>query len=167
MDSTMESEELRAAAQLVVGPDERIRAAGIFALQDDHAALAAGGIAAAIATPEAAGPLAGGAATALGTEAARQAHARAEGVTERMVIAVSDRAIHVLSMPPLGGRPHRELLSFDRARTEVEVRRFGLSRHLELRDEDSGRRLGLTGSTAPFSPAARGDKAVLAELSGP
>lgn len=136
----------------------------MFGLQDNYAAIAIGGIAGSVTLPDSASPAAEAVEAALDTEAARQANARAKGASVRMVVAVTERAIHVFSTPALGGAPQRELHSFDRATTEVEVKRFGLSRRLKLFDRVSGHEIGLTGSTAPFSRVAGGDKAVLAEL---
>ncbi|MBM3668321.1 MAG: hypothetical protein FJW90_12805 [Actinobacteria bacterium] len=159
----MAREDLTAAAQDLIGPDE-IRAAGVFGLQDDYVAVTAGGVAAGAAMPDSLGPGGAGVAAAVGVEAGRQANAAAKGVTERMLVAVTDGAIHILAMTLVGGIPQRELMSFDRDRTQVEVKKFGLSRHLSLEDPNSGRSLALTGSTAPFSPEAKGDKAAISEL---
>jgi hypothetical protein len=49
--------------------------------------------------------------------------------------------------------------------TEVEAKKFGLSRRLDLKDTSSGQEIGLTGSTARFAIGGKADKAVLAPLS--
>jgi len=90
---------------------------------------------------------------------------RDEGGAERTVVAVTERAIHVLSLGELGGDPLSELASFDRVEAEIEVTKSGLRRTLSLKDPRSGHDLGLTGSAAPFSSVAKGDRAVLAALS--
>ena len=153
-----------AAAQELIGPGEQIKAIGSFGLQDNYKANTAGAVAGSVAVPRSAGPLAGAAGIAVGDFAAKQANAKAEGVTERMLVAVTDSKIHVLAMPMVGGEPERVLISFPRESTEVEVKKFGLSRRLNLEERNTGQKLGLTGSTAKFAIGGADDKAVLAEL---
>ena len=152
------------AAQELIGPGEQIKALGSFGLQDNYAAVTAGAVAGDMAVPKSAGPVAGAAGIAVGNFAAKQANAEAHGVTERMLVAVTESKIHILAMPMVGGEPERVLISFDRANTDVEVKKFGLSRRLNLEDRVSGQKLGLTGSEAKFAVGGKGDKAVLAEL---
>lgn len=159
----MGQEEFTAVAQEMLG-DERVLAAGVFGLQDNYAAIAAAGAAEGLAMPGSANAVVQGAADVATIEGARQANAAAHGVTERMLVAVTDASIHVFAMSPLGGKVEHRLMSFGRATTDVEVKKFGLSRRVNLTDRATGRELHLTGSTAPFSPEAKGDKAVLAVL---
>lgn len=91
-------------------------------------------------------------------------HAKEEGVTVRMLVAVTPTKIHVLDRS-MTGSTQRELMSYDRADTSVQITKFGLSRHLNLAEGE--RRLGLTGSVAAFSREAGGDKLVLQLLSEP
>lgn len=162
----MNEDELKAEAAQVIGADEQILAAGVFGLQDDYGQIAVAGVA----TGAAAGALqvdsaaAQGALAGLSVAAAREAHAQQEGVTVRMLVAVTPTRIHVLDRSATG-QTQRELLSFDRAETAVQITKFGLSRHLNLAHGDQ--RIGLTGSTAPFSPEAAGDKLVLHLLADP
>jgi len=156
--------DLTATAQDLIGTDEQVTAAGVFGLQDNYAAITAAGAVESVAMPNSAGPALEGVGAAVGVEAARQANAAAKGVTVRMLVAVTDASIHVFAMSPLGGQVERQLMTFPRATTDVEVKKFGLSRHLNLTEQGSGQELHLTGSTAPFSPEAKGDKAVLAAL---
>lgn len=155
--------DLVAAAQEAIGPEETVRAAGIFGLQDNYAAITVGGLVTDIAIPGN-NPAPAGVGAAAGVEGSRQANAVAKGVTVRMLVAVTARTIHVFALPLAGSTPQKELMRFDRGATSVEVKKFGLSRKLKLTDRNDGRHLGLTGSTARFSSAAKGDKAVLAEL---
>lgn len=157
--------DLIAAAQEALGSEETVRAAGVFGLQDNYAAITAGGLVTDVLMPDGGNPALAGVSGAAGIELGREANAARKGVTVRMLVAVTERTIHVFALPMAGDVPQKELMSFDRGATSVEVRKFGLSRKLKLTDRNSGRHLGLTGSTARFSSAAKGDKAVLAELS--
>jgi hypothetical protein len=110
------------------------------------------------------GPLAQGVVAGATVHETRRLNAESEGVTTRMLVAVTASAIHILDRNELG-TTSRELLRFARATTAVQVTRFGLSRHLNLADETAGTSIGLTGSAAIFSPEAAGDKLVLHVLS--
>lgn len=160
----MAREDLLAAAQALIGADDPVTAAGVLGLQDDYAAITVGGIVSGIATPDAASPVLAGAGAAASLKATRQESARSQGLTVRMLVVVTARSIHILSLPMAGNTPQKELMSFERGGTKVEISKFGLSRRLKLTDSGSGQHLGLTGSAAPFSSFSKGDKAVLAEL---
>lgn len=99
-----------------------------------------------------------GAGAAASLKATRQESARSQGLTVRMLVAVTARSIHILSLPMAGNTPQKELMSFERGGTKVEISKFGLSRRLKLTDSGSGQHLGLTGSAAPFSPSPRGTR---------
>ena len=152
----------------VIGDKEEILAAGIFGLQDDYAKIAVAGVAtgAAAAALDVSDPLAQGAVAGATVHEARRLNAEGQGLTTRMLVAVTASAIHVLDRTELGTTT-RELMRFDRATKAVYVTKFGLSRHLNLADESAGMSIGLTGSAAFFSPEAAGDKLVLHVLSAP
>lgn len=155
-----------AAARGFLGPDETIRAAGIFGLQDDYAAIAVAGAAIGLAL-DAVGsdnPLLAGATAGLTVHATRDAMAKRQGLTTRMLVAVTDRAIHVLDYPS-SGVPTREFFCFDRDSCTVQITKFGASRHLNLAEPATGEQVGLTGSTGFLSSVSKGDKSVL-ELLG-
>lgn len=162
----MNEDELKAEATQVVGQGEEILAAGVFGLQDDYAKIAVAGVATGTVASAVPGDsaLTQGVAAVAAIEGARRVHAVEEGVTVRMLVAVTPTKIHVLDRS-MTGKTDRELMTFDRSATAVQITKFGLSRHLNLSEGD--RRLGLTGSTAPFSPEAAGDKLVLHLLAGP
>jgi len=164
----MDEQELQREAAAIIGTGEEILAAAIFGLQDDYAKIfiagAATGTAAMVAGLE--GPLAAGAIGGVTIHAERAQNAASEGVTVRMLVAVTPTTIHLLDRTGLG-ETTRELMRFDRATTTVQVTKFGLSRTITLADDAAGKRIGLTGSTAFFSPEAPGDKLVLHLLSAP
>lgn len=160
----MSGENHIAEAQELLGSGERVEAAGIFGLQDDYKAIALGGLATATVTPDGGGPAFAGIGTAANLEITRHREADAQGVTVRMLLAVTASQIHVFSMKEFGGGPQQLLMSFDRGRTQVEVKRFGLARRVKLTDPETGQHLGLTGNTARFTYGAKGDKAVLEAL---
>lgn len=164
----MDEQALINDAAAAIGGDQEILAAGIFGLRDDYAKIAVAGLATGAAADAlgATSPLAQGAVAGATVHETRRLNAESKGVTTRMLVAVTAAAIHVLDRTELGATT-RELLRFDRATTAVQVTRFGLSRHLDLADEGAGTSIGLTGSAAPFSPEAAGDKLVLHLLSAP
>lgn len=160
----MAHEDYVAEAQALIGPGETVEAAGVFGIQDDYKQIALAGLATAVATPDGAGPALDGIGAGASIAIARDRTAEAEGVTVRMLLAVTESRVHVFSMHQIGGGPQALLMSFDRGSTEVEVKRFGLSRRIDLSDPQTGQHLGLTGNTAHFTYGAKGDKAVLEAL---
>ncbi len=158
-------EELKSAAQQVIGTGEQVVAAGIFGLRDNYTVIVAGGLAADVAIsglPNSA--ITSGVAGAAGTYAARVINAKSKGVTVRMLVAVTASKLHILALPSVGNRPERELMVFERAGMTSKVTKFGLSRRLTLADS-AGQELPLTCSAAPWTSYASGAKAVLAALS--
>ena len=157
--------DLITKASAIVGTEQRVIAAGIFGLKDDYVAVGLGTVAGASVTDVLLdNPLAGAVGGAAGMHATRSALAASQGLTVRMLVAVTPERIRLLDWET-GSGPTRELVSFTRASTEVKISKFGLSRHVELHDPASGRSLTLSGSTAPFASESKGDKAVLRELS--
>jgi hypothetical protein len=158
--------ELIDRAKAILGPDETVLAAGIFGLKDNYVAVGAATAAGASLGDLVLGnPLASAAGGVAAMHATRSAEATSRGLTVRMLIAVTADRIRVLDWAT-GSGPTRELLSFDRSSTDVTVTKFGLSRHVELRDSRTGQWLALSGSTAPFASESKGDKAVMKTLSG-
>ncbi|HEX4016746.1 MAG TPA: hypothetical protein VHX15_08420 [Frankiaceae bacterium] len=154
-------ETLQAKAARVLGGGETILAAGIFGLQTNYAAVTVGGV---VGSSLLGGGVAGGAlGNAAGMHAGRELDAESKGVTVRMLVAVTATHIHVLDWVT-GSGPTRELRSFDRSTTCVEVKKFGLSRRLHLQDKASGEALALTGSASALSAEAKGDKGVFKAL---
>ncbi|UDY35997.1 hypothetical protein [Dermatobacter hominis] len=151
------------AATVLAGIDEPIRAAGIFghANPSNLELAVAGGAAASV--PGSSDPLLGAVANVTAMQAVATADAARDGLTVRMLLAVTDSRIFVLDWAT-GDGATRVLATLDRATTDIEVRHFGLSRRVELTDHASGRVLHLVGATAAFSPEAAGDKAVLRVL---
>ena len=146
---------LRAKAASVLGATEPLEAVGIFGLQSNYLALTAGGVV---------GSTVGGELGNLaGMHAARELDAASKGVSVRMLVAVTATHIQVLDWVT-GSGPTRLMCSFNRVDTSVEIKKFGLSRRLNLHDRQSGESIGLTGSTSPMSAYAKADKAVLAAL---
>ncbi len=158
--------ELIAKATAILGHEEPVVAAGIFGLKDNYAAVGAGTAAGAtLGQVILDNPVASGVGGAAALHATRSAAAASKGLTVRMLVAVTAGHIRVLDWVT-GSGPTKELLSFDRSTTDVKVTRFGLSRHMTLRNPDSGQSVALSGSIAPFVSESKGDKAVLRLLSG-
>lgn len=157
--------ELVDAAQQFLGPTEQVVAAGVLAVQDNYAAIMVAGLAAgAIADSLPGGAVTDGVLAGAGVHVARDLNADAKGVSVRMLVAVTERSIHLLSLSAIGSTPERALMTFARASTHCEVSKFGASRHLKLSDSATGQEIGLTGSAAFFSAYAEGAKAVMSVL---
>ena len=77
----------------------------------------------------------------------------------RLVVAVTTSAVHVLNSER-SDLPS-EVARFDRASTEVTVRKMGLSRIVELLDPATGAKVSLHGSVSPISAQSKPDKLVL------
>jgi hypothetical protein len=161
------STELISKSRTILGHGTEIVAAGIFGLQDDPLVVSSAGVVEAGVGDLISDNPAMAAATGAGAmHAARATVATSQGLTLRMLVALSDTRIHILDWLT-GAGPTRELLSFERTRTEVRVKKFGLSRRLTLRDPVSGQSLALTGTTAFFASESKGDKSVLSMLEPP
>ena len=144
------------------GDSDAVIAAGAFALQDNYKAIAAGGAAASL-LPGGDNPLVAGLEGAGAIEASRHANAAAHGVTERMMVCVTEGNIYVFALrSPMGNDPGELLASFDRSAAEVEEKRFGLAKRLHITEGEQ--KMFLQGSTSRISPDAGGDKAVLEVL---
>jgi hypothetical protein len=160
----MSSPELRAASQALIGSDETVIAAGIFTVPDSVASLTKGSLAAAIAIPSGTNPVLDGAGSVAALEIARAKEAESKGMTERMVVAVTPGAIHLLALPHVGKDPQRELFRLSRDEFDVKVTRLGLSKKLVMTHRGSGEKIKLMGYTAGPTEVAKGDKAVLEAL---
>jgi hypothetical protein len=159
----MDELQLVDAARAVLGDDTQVLATGIFGLQNTQVAAVVGGMAtgAALSTLPGDSPLLDGATTAVAMHTAREVSAAAQGLTVRMLVAVTADAVHVLDWVEPAGPSTRSLLEFDRSTVQVTVRTWGLSRIVTLQDPADGSSIELAGSTAVFSAEAKGDKLVL------
>jgi hypothetical protein len=160
------AELVRLAGEHLQAP---VLAAGIFGLQDNYGAITLGGIVGSTAADAAAdvvgaagSPLATGIGAAAGIHGAREANAAAQGLTVRMLVAVTE--IEIVVMEWHDDAPGRTLATFDRATSHVTVTKFGASRRVTLATP-AGQELHLTGSTGFLSSEAAADKTVLALLS--
>ena len=153
-----------AEASAVLGDDPPVLAAGVFGLAGLLTAATGGLVVGSMIgglTDSVAGQVGG---ALLGDLAAKHAYAESQGATVQLLVAVTATHIHVLNRDP-SERLAASLAAFERAHCEVTVRKFGLSRRVELRDTSGGEALSLTGTTARLSPLAKGDRFVL-ELLG-
>jgi len=156
--------ELARKTQRILGVDQPITV-GILGLQDDFVGTSTSLVATGtIADDLGVGALTDGILGAGGIRAAREVNARAQGVSVRMVVAVTPVAIHLLSLPAVGTNPGKEVMRFDRSSTTVKVKRWGLARRIRLTDTANGQKIRLTGSAAPWSAYAAGTRAVLTAL---
>ena len=141
---------------------DAVVAAGAFAIQDDYKKIAVGGLASSF-LPGHDNAVVGAVENAGAIEATRYANAAAHGVSERMMVCVTDSDIYVFALrSPMGNDPEELLAKFDRAGAQVEVKKFLGAKHLHISEGDD--KLYLQGSTARISPDAGGDKSVLEVL---
>lgn len=146
------------------GIEQEVIAAGVFGLADDYKAIVAGSVVTSIVLPDTDSPLLAGVEGAATVAGAREVSAKEQGLSVRILVAVTADSIFLLSVGKLGSDPQRKLLEFERTSTEVEVHRFGLSKRVRLAERGGPNHVRLTGTTARFSAESAGDKAVLAEL---
>lgn len=151
---------MTSACEAVLAEGEQIEAVGVFEIQNDYKAMALGGLVTGALGGDS--PVASGLAGGATVEGVRQGEAAREGASVTMGVAVTNRLIHVFAMNELGTSVGDELMRFDRDSAEVEVKKLGLTRQIKLRDPNTGRELGLTGTS--LGVGAKGDKAVLALL---
>lgn len=143
---------------------EKILAAGQFGLSDDYKKITAGAVGASLLIPGDNALVSGLSAGAV-VGGSRALNAEEQGVSQEMLVAVSSENIYIFSLRALGGGdPKDQLFCFPRAETDVEIKRFGLCRHLNIHDRETEKVLKLTGTTLKVAPSANGDRAVLAEL---
>ena len=141
------------------GVSDAVVAAGAFAIQDDYKKIAVGGLASSF-LPGNDNPVIGGLEDVGALEATRHANAAAHGVSERMMVCVTDANVFVFALrSPMGNDPEELLAKFDRAGAQIEVKKFLGAKHLHISEGDE--KLYLQGSTARISPDAGGDKSVL------
>jgi hypothetical protein len=156
--------ELTVKTQRILGTDQPL-IVSILGLQADLVGdLTALIVAGTIGDDLGAGSLTEGILGAAGMRTAREVNARSQGVSARMVVAVTPTAIHLLSLPATGAHPGQEVLRFYRATTTVKIKRKGFARRINLTDADNGQKIRLTGGIAPWSRYAVGTKAIIGEL---
>ncbi len=144
------------------GVGDAVAAAGAFAIQDDYKKIAVGGLASSF-LPGNDNPVIGGLEDVGALEATRHANAASHGVSERMMVCVTDADVYVFALrSPMGNDPGDLLAKFDRAGAQIEVKKFLGAKHLHISEGDQ--KLYLQGSTARISPDAGGDKSVLETL---
>ncbi|MBK5287750.1 MAG: hypothetical protein JJE46_04705 [Acidimicrobiia bacterium] len=158
MQKTSDEQGLIQNAQAVLG-DERVLAAGTFALQDlvyaQAAGLTAGGLLA-----ESLPGAADAAASVAASRTAVKAAAAAQGVTVKLIVAVTDAHIYVMKWGP---EPTNDRIvhTFGRATTAVKITKFGLSRVVHLEDSSTGEEVELHASVARWTRQSGPDKHVL------
>jgi outer membrane lipoprotein SlyB len=159
--SKQDEATLQAAAQAVV--DEQVLAAGIFGWQDVVAAGVGGSTAGALAGGGAGhvvgSGLGAGVGAGIGGFVAEEAMAKEQGMTLRLLVAVTPTSIRVLDWAH--GAPGDEVRRFERETTQVQVTKLGLSRIVHLHDTTSGEEVSLHASTNPISAGGKTSKVVL------
>ncbi len=151
-------------ARSVTPAGEDVLAAGVFAVQDDYVATALAAIGgSAVADELFDNAVTDGVGAAAGVRAAREAHAAGQGVSLRMLLAVTPTHIRLYRLGATGENPGEELMAFTRDSCEVDLSKFGASEHLDLRQGD--KEMKLTGGVGLLAAYKDGNKKVVAELS--
>ena len=154
--------DLIAEARSILGADEEILGAGYFGLANLRDAMVAGGTAGGLAVTIGS-DLNPGIGTLAGSLLAVRASAEEQGVTVKLLVAITPDTIHVLNQDT-DGRLRTEVVSFRRDHVTVDIQKVGLSRRLTLTDPDSGVSIELHGSVSWLAAQSTGDKVVLALL---
>ncbi len=154
--------ELIAEAQQVLGHEEIVLSAGVFGLQDLTYDMVYGGIAGGVAAEMIGGEEVAAVGTLFGSLLAKKAAAEAQGVTLKLIVAVTAARIHVLNWNDSAG--DRQVASFNRATATVKVKHFGLSRIVTIDDAASGAHMKLHASASPLTAQTGPDQDVLAAL---
>lgn len=142
---------------------EKIEAAGIFGLQAAYMPLLGGSSQPDLAVIPAANPTLKEMLEAEQGRVSWSAERRAGDLAARIMVALSEQGIHIISLKPETYYPHKQLMVFERADTQVEVVEVSSETLLNLQ---SGRgEIGLTCSLQPFSRYAGGNRAVIQSLS--
>lgn len=139
------------------------KAAAIMGTTDDYATLTMTGLigsSVADSIPGGSNPLAQGIAAGVSVHEGRKIAAENKGLTVQILVAVTEATI------ALFGYNHKtiakKLYEYDRENCEITIKKFGLSKHLTLKDDNY--EIHLTGSTAAWSSESDGDKKVFKEL---
>lgn len=148
-------------AEQALENQDTIIAAGQFGLSDDYKKITAGSRGQFACPAQCFDGLQAGAVVG----GARAVNAAEQGVSQEMLVAVSEANIYVFSLRAMGdGEPKDLLFTFPREETDVEIKKFGLCRHLNIHEKETEKVLKLTGTTLRITPSADGDRAVLKEL---
>lgn len=150
------------------GESDEVLAGGYFGVQDDYAALTAGGVVGQATGDALSGgsEVAGVVGNVAGMHAAREVNAAAKGLMLRVLVAVTKSTVVLLGIPSTAHAPDRVLRTFNRVGSEVTVTKMGLSRRITIVGKDTGTKVELTGGTAFYSGDSAGVKAVCGELAG-
>ncbi len=153
---------IMAEARAILGDQADVVAAGHFGLANLLIAQVAGGTAAGLAGGAIPGDDALNTAlgVGLGGLAATKASAEAQGVTMKMILAITPTEIHLLNRDT-DGRLRSEVATFQRDAADIAITKLGLSRILTLTDRATGHSVELHGSVSWLSSQAKGDKVVL------
>lgn len=158
------AQQLIEYARGVTPAGEDILAAGVFAVQDDFIATALAAIGGSAAVGELLdNSLAEGVGAAAGVRAARQAHAAGQGVSLRMLLAITPTHIRLFRLGATGETPGEELMVFDRSACQITLGKFGAAEHVELRE--GTKEMKLTGGVGLLATYKDGNKKVIEQLS--
>ncbi len=99
-----------------------------------------------------------------GRHAVMDAAAENAHLSTELIVAVTDEHIYVLNRDTSNGLPP-VARTFGRATAEITIKKHGLMRRVTITEPGTDQEIEVTGGTAVFNPAAKGDKIVLALLS--
>ncbi|MEI7624956.1 MAG: hypothetical protein WCK06_02295 [Actinomycetota bacterium] len=144
--------------------DTTVSAAGIFAFKDQYLKLVGWGTLGGVAGGALAGALGDAVGSVEAMHAQRNNAAQERGFDGyRVLVAVGATEIHLFDWVTSEGAS-KLYYSIERASVEVSIKKFGLSRHLYLKNVTSAETLALQGNISPISSVSNGDKTVLRAL---
>lgn len=163
-----DEDTLVAEAAQVIGDRETVHGAGMFY----PTAVSGASIKGAAIGGIAGSTVAGNAGNIVGMVAGRHemmdAVAADIHLSTELIVAVTDEHIYVLNRDTSSDGSGTGLpaiaRTFDRSAAEVTIKKHGLMRRVTITEPGSDQEIEVTGGTAVFNPAAKGDKIILALL---
>lgn len=152
--------QLKLVAQDYLG--EEVDAAGVFGLQASHMPLVGGSSQPDMPVIPAANPTLKEMLQAEKGRVSWSAEQRASDLAARILLAVTEQSIYVITLLPDQDVPHKQLMVIPRERSQVEVRNLDGSTLVNLSSDRQS--IGLTCSLTPFSKYAGGNRAVIETL---
>lgn len=135
------TDALIAQATQMIDGNEEVLAAGQFELQEVGAMVAGSMVGSSLG-----GSGLGGAGGAIGMIAGQKAYAESQGLTERLIVAVTPTHVLLLNGDTSGRLPHLGA-SFDRSTCTIKASSLGPFLTLHLEDPATGQKLKLGGAT--------------------
>lgn len=159
-----DEDTLVAEAAQVIGDRETVHGAGMFYPTALSGASIKGSAIGGIAGTAVAGNVGNIVGMLAGRHELMDAAAADIQLSPELIVAVTDEHIYVLNRDTSTGLSPIAR-TFDRANAEVTIKKHGLMRRITITEPGTDQEIEVSGGTAVFNPAAKGDKIILALLS--